>query len=269
MKAPSLRTILEVLSRRRLLRLADELQIDVDRRAAVGELADDIAAAGGIEARELVELLTVSEWFQLCQACGAADAAERGRRRVPARAKLLQLDAGDDRVMVQIVGQQLVEQAELDELDAGAPQLVEPAQLDAGEQLEQQQLVDQRAAYERRRRRARARLYDEAEVARRERPPAPITRADCVNGPRPCPWMACRYHLATIRTPYKPKPPGEALPRPRRTNTCMLDVADRGGCTLAEVADDLGITRERVRQIEVRALSQPGVRSALEEWVAG
>lgn len=24
----------------------------------------------------------------------------------------------------------------------------------------------------------------------------PKTRADCVNGPRPCPWIGCRYHMA-------------------------------------------------------------------------
>jgi hypothetical protein len=27
---------------------------------------------------------------------------------------------------------------------------------------------------------------------------APRTRADCVDGPRPCPWAACRYHAALV-----------------------------------------------------------------------
>jgi len=36
--------------------------------------------------------------------------------------------------------------------------------------------------------------------------------------------------------------------------TCSLDVADRGGITLEEVGDILNLTRERVRQVEVRGL---------------
>jgi DNA-directed RNA polymerase sigma subunit (sigma70/sigma32) len=38
--------------------------------------------------------------------------------------------------------------------------------------------------------------------------------------------------------------------------TCALDVADRGGVTLAEIADLLGITRERARQIDSTALAK-------------
>jgi hypothetical protein len=38
--------------------------------------------------------------------------------------------------------------------------------------------------------------------------------------------------------------------------TCSLDVADRGGETLEEIARMLGLTRERIRQIEVDALER-------------
>ena len=38
--------------------------------------------------------------------------------------------------------------------------------------------------------------------------------------------------------------------------TCALDLADRGGMTLIEVADVLGVTRERVRQIEDSAIEK-------------
>jgi DNA-directed RNA polymerase sigma subunit (sigma70/sigma32) len=36
--------------------------------------------------------------------------------------------------------------------------------------------------------------------------------------------------------------------------TCSLDVADRGGITLEEVGAILNLTRERIRQVEVRGL---------------
>jgi hypothetical protein len=38
-------------------------------------------------------------------------------------------------------------------------------------------------------------------------------------------------------------------------HTCALDVADLGGCTLADAGRLLNITRERIRQIEAKALS--------------
>jgi hypothetical protein len=38
--------------------------------------------------------------------------------------------------------------------------------------------------------------------------------------------------------------------------SCSLDVADRGGASLEEVADSLNLTREQVRTIELRALAK-------------
>jgi hypothetical protein len=38
-------------------------------------------------------------------------------------------------------------------------------------------------------------------------------------------------------------------------DTCALDVADRGGDTLEAVGNMLGMTRERIRQVETRALA--------------
>ena len=36
--------------------------------------------------------------------------------------------------------------------------------------------------------------------------------------------------------------------------TCALDVAERGGITLEEVGEIMNLTRERIRQVEVRGL---------------
>lgn len=38
--------------------------------------------------------------------------------------------------------------------------------------------------------------------------------------------------------------------------TCALDVADRGGEPLETIGEMLGVTRERIRQIEVQALDK-------------
>ncbi len=73
----------------------------------------------------------------------------------------------------------------------------------------------------------------------------PLTRGDCLDGPRPCPWAACRYHLASEQ-----RGPEEVR------ESCALDVADRGGSTLEEVAACFDLTRERIRQIEAEALGK-------------
>lgn len=84
----------------------------------------------------------------------------------------------------------------------------------------------------------------------------PRTRGECEHGPRPCPWVRCRYHLGIdvsasggIRIPHSGDP--IAL-----RETCALDVAARGGRTLEEVGELVGLTRERVRQIESAAMDK-------------
>ncbi len=75
--------------------------------------------------------------------------------------------------------------------------------------------------------------------------PRPRTRGDCKLGPRPCSWIGCRFHLAIERRGL----PGDP-------QTCALDVADRAGATLEEIAEVLGVTREMVRQIQAGALAR-------------
>jgi DNA-directed RNA polymerase sigma subunit (sigma70/sigma32) len=40
------------------------------------------------------------------------------------------------------------------------------------------------------------------------------------------------------------------------TDTCALDIADRGGITLEEVGEIMNLTRERVRQVETQGLAK-------------
>ena len=88
----------------------------------------------------------------------------------------------------------------------------------------------------------------------------PRTRAECPDTSEgPCPWVSCKYHLyldVNERTgSLKVNFPGvEVWELPV---SCALDVADAegDGVTLDAVAHAMNLTRERVRQIEVRALA--------------
>lgn len=85
---------------------------------------------------------------------------------------------------------------------------------------------------------------DEAERTAKRR--LPLTRAECVDAVRPCPHVTCRHHLVTeYGDDADPNGP-----------TCSLDEAERGGMTLEEIGDMLGVTRERIRQIEDRAIKR-------------
>lgn len=105
----------------------------------------------------------------------------------------------------------------------------------------------------------------------------PRVRGDCANGPRPCPWIGCRHHLADVRVDVDGDllmhgqhsrlelnaPPSvvdafiesaaDAVAAMRES--CVLDVADRSpdGAALQEIGDAFDLTRERVRQIEKSA----------------
>jgi hypothetical protein len=86
----------------------------------------------------------------------------------------------------------------------------------------------------------------------------PETRADCVGGARPCPFVSCKHHLyldVSARTgAIKLNFPD--LEVWEMSETCALDVADRGGTTLEEVGAIMNLTRERIRQVEVKGLAK-------------
>ncbi len=86
----------------------------------------------------------------------------------------------------------------------------------------------------------------------------PKTRDDCANGPRPCPHVSCRHHLYLD---VSPKTGAIKLNFPdlevwEMAISCALDVADSGGATLEDVGAILNLTRERIRQLELKALSR-------------
>jgi hypothetical protein len=86
----------------------------------------------------------------------------------------------------------------------------------------------------------------------------PVTRAECEDGPRPCPYVSCKHHLyldvnpetGSIKLNFPHLEPWEMV------ESCSLDVAERGGITLEEVGTIVNLTRERVRQVEVRATTK-------------
>jgi hypothetical protein len=102
----------------------------------------------------------------------------------------------------------------------------------------------------------------------------PRKRSDCIGGVRPCPWVGCKYHLAldvTENGSIRHAKPGIEVED--MGETCALDVADRGSHTLEEIAGMDCCTRERIRQVQDRALAKLKALGVLEppeergEWV--
>jgi hypothetical protein len=86
----------------------------------------------------------------------------------------------------------------------------------------------------------------------------PKTRSECAEGPRPCPHVSCRHHLYLD---VSPKTGAIKLNFPdlevwEMSISCALDVADDGATTLEDVGAILNLTRERIRQLELKALTR-------------
>lgn len=84
----------------------------------------------------------------------------------------------------------------------------------------------------------------------------PQSRTECSTGIRPCPFVSCKHHLYLD---VNPETGSIKLNFPHLDvwemgETCSLDVAERGGITLEEVGEIMNLTRERIRQVEVRGL---------------
>lgn len=83
--------------------------------------------------------------------------------------------------------------------------------------------------------------------------------ADCVDESLggPCTHRECRYHLA-----HRGYWEHETAPN----RDCSLDVANEGPHTLEQVADALGVSAERVRQLEQQALESLRLEPALRQF---
>ena len=97
---------------------------------------------------------------------------------------------------------------------------------------------------------------EEAELMRFVESQRPKTRAECVNGPRPCLFVSCKHNLYLD---VNPETGSIKLNFPEKEiteleYTCALDVAEKGGITLEEVGAIMNLTRERIRQVETKGL---------------
>jgi hypothetical protein len=86
----------------------------------------------------------------------------------------------------------------------------------------------------------------------------PRHRAECAEGPRPCPFVSCKHHLFID---VSPRTGAIKLNFPDLEvwdlgESCALDIADKGGTTLEDVGAIMNLTRERIRQVEVKALAK-------------
>jgi hypothetical protein len=85
----------------------------------------------------------------------------------------------------------------------------------------------------------------------------PRTRAECPET-RPCGWVSCRHNMyldinpetGSITLNFPELEPHEIRP----DRSCSLDIADRGPLTLDETGIYINLTRERIRQVEVKYL---------------
>ncbi len=86
----------------------------------------------------------------------------------------------------------------------------------------------------------------------------PIVRGECLEAARPCGFVGCKFNLyldvnpdsGSIKLNFPELEPHEMI------HSCSLDAADDGPQTLDAVGSKMNLTRERTRQLELRALQK-------------
>lgn len=110
------------------------------------------------------------------------------------------------------------------------------------------------------RRLSRAEKKEQKRLVRLPLHQRPVTRDDCVDSVRPCPYVGCRANLfldvnedtGVIKLNFPGFEPHQMV------NSCVLDIIDDHprGVTLDVIACHMNLTVERVRQIETLARSK-------------
>ena len=84
----------------------------------------------------------------------------------------------------------------------------------------------------------------------------PRKRGECLDLPRPCPYVGCRYHLClSVNHRGDITLLGE-VGVDALDQTCALDVADAGPTLRDDIGRWFHLSRERIRQIEEIALAK-------------
>ena len=84
----------------------------------------------------------------------------------------------------------------------------------------------------------------------------PRVRGDCASVPRPCPYVGCRYNTFLDLTPGgKIRRNWNSPEEVPAECSCALDVAERGSHVYSYIARCMNCTRQRVQQIEDKALA--------------
>ena len=154
----------------------------------------------------------------------------------------------------------------MSEVKQQRPEEVAPEEADGGAERRRSKTMSRKEmARDLRRRRLTGQIDpEEADLLNAVDSQRPKTRADCVNGPRPCLFVSCKHNLyldvnpetGSIKLNFPDKEIWEL------EHTCALDVAEKGGITLEEVGAIMNLTRERIRQVETRGLMK--LREATE-----
>lgn len=121
-------------------------------------------------------------------------------------------------------------------------------------------------------------LTEEREIKRRlalypdEPSSRPTNRAQCAGIERPCPFVSCKHHLYLDVNPRNGSikinfPDLEVW---EMTDTCSLDVADRGDRSQDEIGAAMNLTKQRVDQVQKIGVAKLARgRDALLAWWDG